>query len=84
MQRLECPMSNSTNIAVDSANGITQTLLVILIIMVSALLIGLFYGNRAKIRANVKPLIDKFNRSLQYQTIEKDMAEHKATLEENV
>ena len=81
VQKLECPRDNTSSgsIPVDSyhhsSNGITQTLLVLLIIMVAALLIGLLYVNRERIQNNVKPLVDNFNRSLQYQTIEKDNLE---------
>ena len=56
-------------------SGVTQTLLIILIILVLALLGALLYIHKEKVRSNVKPLIDNFQRSLQYRTIEKDLSE---------
>ena len=58
-----------------SGNGITHTLLVILIILILVLLGALLYIHKEKVQSNVKPLIDNFQRSLQYRTIEKDLAE---------
>ena len=55
------------------SSGITQTLLIILIILVICLLLALLYIHKERVHRNVKPLIDNFQRSLQYRTIEKDL-----------
>ena len=55
------------------SSGITQTLLIILIILVICLLFALLYIHKERVHRNVKPLIDNFQRSLQYRTIEKDL-----------
>ena len=56
-------------------SGITHTLLIILIILVICLLATLLYLNKEHVHNNVKPLIDNFQKSLQYRTIEKDLTE---------
>lgn len=65
-------------------SGVTHTLLVILIILVLCLLVALLWINKERVHSNVKPLIDNFQRSLQYRTIEKDLAESQITPEVNV
>ena len=67
-----------------NTNSITHTLLVILIILVLCLLVALLYINKERVHSNVKPLIDNFQKSLQYRTIEKDLAESQITPEVNV
>ena len=67
-----------------SGNGITHTLLVILILLILILLGALLYIHKERVHANVKPLIDNFQRSLQYRTIEKDLTETQIPPEVNV
>ena len=50
---------------------VTHSLLTILIVLLVALMFILLYFNRRKVQDNVKPLIDNFQRSMQYKTIEK-------------
>jgi len=65
-------------------NSVTHTLLIILIILVLCLLVAILWINKERVHSNVKPLIDNFQRSLQYRTIEKDLAESQITPEVNV
>jgi len=67
-----------------SGNGITHTLLIILIILILCLLGALLFIHKEKVQTNVKPLIDNFQRSLQYRTIEKDLSESQIPPEVNV
>ena len=64
------------------SSGITQTLLIILIILVLVLLLALLYIHKERVHRNVKPLLDNFQRSLQYRTIEKDLATNDQNLPE--
>ena len=50
---------------------VTHTLLTVLILLLVALMFVLLYFNRRRVQDNVKPLIDNFQRSMQYKTIEK-------------
>jgi TM2 domain-containing membrane protein YozV len=58
-----------------SGSGITHALLVILIVTVLILLVVLLIIHRQRAKENVTRLVDHFQRSLQYRTIEKDLAE---------
>jgi Leucine-rich repeat (LRR) protein len=55
---------------------VTHSLLTILIVLLVALMFILLYFNRRKVQDNVKPLIDNFQRSMQYKTIEKTVNEN--------
>ena len=50
---------------------VTHSLLTVLILILVAVMFVLLYFNRRKVQDNVKPLIDNFQRSMQYKTIEK-------------
>ena len=50
---------------------VTHSLLTVLILILVAVMFVLLYFNRRKVQENVKPLIDNFQRSMQYKTIEK-------------
>lgn len=73
ISRLQCPPrpSNSSE-RIGVGTSITHALLIILIFIVGGLLGSLLYINRSKIKSNVSPLIDSFQKSMQYKTIEKD------------
>ena len=63
---------------------ILQILYNFISIPVLCLLVALLYINKERVHSNVKPLIDNFQKSLQYRTIEKDLAESQITPEVNV
>merc|ERR1712223_59515 len=52
---------------------VTHSLLTVLILILVAVMFVLLYFNRRKVQENVKPLIDNFQRSMQYKTIEKSV-----------
>ncbi len=64
---MECKSEKSS-----SGRGVTNGLLVTLILLV--LLVGLLviYYHRQALRDTVKPLVVSFQKSMQYSTIEKD------------
>lgn len=81
VQQLQCLDSNQHPVSPNHyhhqahvSSGVTQTLLIILIILVLVLLMALLYIHKERVHRNVQPLIDNFQRSLQYRTIEKDLA----------
>ena len=50
---------------------VTHSLLTILIVLLVAVMLVLLYLNRGRVQNNVKPLMDNFQRSMQYSSIEK-------------
>ena len=87
VKELQCPNNQNiipSGIKSSAGNGITHTLLVILIILVLCLLVALLYINKERVLENGKLLKDNFQKSLQYRTIEKDLTESQIPPEVNV
>ena len=63
LSELECPGPHP--------EAVTHSLLTILIVLLMSMMFVLLYFNRQRVQSNVKPLIDNFQRSMQYKTIEK-------------
>ena len=67
VRALDCPP-----LAADSTQGsTTHALLTILIMLTAVLLAVVIYVNRERVKSNVRPLVNNFQRSMQYRTIEK-------------
>jgi len=87
VKELQCPNNQNiipSGVKSSVGNGITHTLLVILIILVLCLLVALLYINKERVLENGKLLKDNFQKSLQYRTIEKDLTESQIPPEVNV
>lgn len=75
--RLDCAPPESADKSLSSAalhhgRGVTNGLLVTLIVLVIVVGAMVVYYNRQKLRDNVKPLVVSFQKSMQYKTIDKE------------
>ena len=77
LSTLDCPsdtVPDSKYIGGVSAGGssLTHVLLVILIILVVVVGAIVVFQNRQQLKDGVKPLVDKFQKSMEYRTIDKE------------
>ena len=73
VMRLDCPtVPKADHVQTAISHSITHALLSILIVLVAFLLIVLLVINRDRVRSNVKPLVVRFQKSMQYRTISRE------------
>ena len=56
----------------EGGSSVTHALLVILIMLVTVVGGVVIFQNRQQLRDGVKPLVDKFQKSMEYRTIDKE------------
>lgn len=75
---LDCPDLPKADPSSSAGSAFTHALLIILILVAITATTIILVVNREKVRTNMKPILDNFQRSMQYKTIEKDVAEFQA------
>ena len=71
--KLDCPeIPRADHVQTAIGHSVTHALLSILIVLVVFLLIVLLVINRDRVRSNVKPIVVRFQKSMQYRTISRE------------